>query len=85
MPAKEMILSIIYEEAQKEKGLHRRYKQLDSKTILSLLLAFVGLCLLIIGEWVSMSDGVFLFLWIDFKVTDQLIGLAYVGVTTHIT
>ena len=47
------------------------------------LLAFAGICLFIISEWVPLSDGLFLFLWIEFKVMDQLIGHVLVGITTH--
>ena len=42
------------------------------------LLAFVGIC-----QWTPLSDELFWFLWIDFNVMHQLIGLGLIGVSTH--
>ena len=42
------------------------------------LLAFVGIC-----QWTPLSDELFWFLWIEFKVMGQLIGLGSIGVSTH--
>ena len=46
-------------------------------------LAFVDICLFIIGKCAALSDGFFWFQWMEFKVMGQLIGLTSVGVTTH--
>ena len=63
-----------------------RYRELyHAKSYCDSSLAFVGICLFIISEWVPLSDGLLSFFWIEFKVTGQLIGLASVGVTTHKT
>ena len=46
------------------------------------LLAFVGMCFIIISELPPLSNGLLWFLGIKFKVTSQLNGLVSVGVTT---
>ena len=48
----------------------------------SSLLPFVGICLFIINEWHPFW-WIVAELWIEFKVMDQLIGLASAGVTAH--
>ena len=47
------------------------------------LLAFVDICLFIISHWDPLSDRLLWFLWMEFKVTGQLIDLMSVGVTTY--
>ena len=46
-------------------------------------LAFAPVCLFIICKSALLPDGLLWFLWIEFKVTDQLIDFVSVGVATH--
>ena len=46
-------------------------------------LAFADIWLFIISEWASLSEVLLWFLWMEFKVAGQLIGLTSVSVTTH--
>ena len=59
---------------------------LDFKyNLLIRLQAFLGICLFIISKCAALSDLLLWFLWIEFKVMGQLIGIILVGVTTHKT